>query len=621
MAEACQALGIDPLPVLISECAWRYDNAPNVDLAMQHIDEAARFYNDYPYVMGVALWYLGGDDIVQQYIAPVTDYTITTVLPDPEPPDPPDPPAETLEQKLWRISIDEQVLELNAQAAIQGAILADGYVPVSGEYWTDYEGTGYAAQGAEHLAGRPRRVYYARVNDWDNVIWFTEPDTTPPDPGDPLDGLVLGPLFNQKHAITSPFNSPRSYGLHEGVDLDIYTAETNSLAPVLNGYGGVVSKVGLADGPYYNYVVVEHTYNGKIFRTWYCHLDMVYVSFGQRVAKGEHLGEIGETGNANGEHLHFNLQAPGFGLDGYYIPDVLDPEPYLTTEVDVPPPVTGDALFGIHVRADHGHFITNEHDEIAAARPDLIKVMSYTEPSDIAVLGRDTPARTWIVRAFLSFKNRAEPVTPEQFVEWTIGDVRRTVDAIPAIDAVFVELHNEPNLGPDNRYTEGLGVSWASGTEFSPWISRVLALYRAQLARDVRYIFPGLSPGASIAGIRQDNWSFIEQCRPAIAQFDALGIHVYWRNGTMAVDALAVVQEYINRFPAHPIWVTEVSNNKEATATARATQYITFWNEMKRRNSVQGMTYYLSSGSDYLVEAWVAENGVRSGIGELVGAR
>ncbi|HEX2982047.1 MAG TPA: M23 family metallopeptidase [Ignavibacteriales bacterium] len=58
--------------------------------------------------------------------------------------------------------------------------------------------------------------------------------------------------------------------------------------------------------PFYNklrnFVFLDHGFG---LATLYIHMDTVYVNEGQRVAKGDILGEVGTTGRSTGPHLHW----------------------------------------------------------------------------------------------------------------------------------------------------------------------------------------------------------------------------------------------------------------------------------------------------------------------------
>lgn len=93
-----------------------------------------------------------------------------------EPPEPPEPPVEDdLNQHLWSVSLEVQTIELNPDAALQQAIYGIDYVPVGSETWTGFEGDSYAIQPAEDLGGKPRLVAVAKVPDWDNVYFISDP--------------------------------------------------------------------------------------------------------------------------------------------------------------------------------------------------------------------------------------------------------------------------------------------------------------------------------------------------------------------------------------------------------------------------------------------------------------
>jgi murein DD-endopeptidase MepM/ murein hydrolase activator NlpD len=278
-------------------------------------------------------------------------------------------------------------------------------------------------------------------------------------------------------------------------------------------------------------------------------------------------------------------------------------------EVSIEPTPLGNAAIGLHASADPD-ISALEIAEFKALRPGMIKVLSFHNPDGVRQLAQNHPDARWVVRAFLSFGGRN--ISPQQFLNDTISDVRRTLNIIGNRDVV-VELHNEPNLTD-----EGLGSTWRNGVEFNTWFLEVLRLYR-QAIPGMRFIYPGLSPGSSVAGLKMDHVEFIEASRASVKAADGLGIHIYWSNVYPMALALNGLDDYISRFRFKPIWVTEASNNKTGTTVAqKATQYLQFWQELQKRPTVQGVTYFVASASNPLFgeEIWVGRN-----IGALVGRR
>ena len=82
---------------------------------------------------------------------------------------------------------------------------------------------------------------------------------------------------------------------------------TDGGTPVLAAAAGVVVRA--APHPDYGrMVVLDH---GDGLYTLYAHLRAVAVALGQRVGTGAVLGAVGHTGNASGDHLHWEvLRAP-----------------------------------------------------------------------------------------------------------------------------------------------------------------------------------------------------------------------------------------------------------------------------------------------------------------------
>jgi hypothetical protein len=278
-------------------------------------------------------------------------------------------------------------------------------------------------------------------------------------------------------------------------------------------------------------------------------------------------------------------------------------------EVNPEPTPFGSAAIGLHASADPG-ISDAEIREFQTLRPSMIKVLSFHDPNAVRKLVENSPDARWVVRAFLDFGGRN--IRPEQFLRDTLSDVRRTLDIIGNRDVV-VELHNEPNLN-----VEGLGASWANGGEFNTWLLELLHLYRQALP-GMRFIYPGLSPGSSVRGIKMDHVEFVEASREAVKACDGLGVHIYWSNIYSMETALNVLDDYISRFRFKPIWVTEASNNKSGTPVEKkAQEYLRFWQELQKRPTVQGVTYFVASASNpaFHEEIWVGRN-----IGALVGRR
>lgn len=74
---------------------------------------------------------------------------------------------------------------------------------------------------------------------------------------------------------------------------------------------GIVRCAG-AHSSYGNYLRILHE-NGD--ETLYAHLQYLFVRTGQSVSAGQPLGTVGQTGNATGPHLHFELLHKGIRYD------------------------------------------------------------------------------------------------------------------------------------------------------------------------------------------------------------------------------------------------------------------------------------------------------------------
>jgi murein DD-endopeptidase MepM/ murein hydrolase activator NlpD len=67
----------------------------------------------------------------------------------------------------------------------------------------------------------------------------------------------------------------------------------------------VVAKAGGWNGGYGSYVVIQH---GNGSQTLYAHMSKVAAYDGEEVSQGQTIGYVGETGEATGPHVHFEIR-------------------------------------------------------------------------------------------------------------------------------------------------------------------------------------------------------------------------------------------------------------------------------------------------------------------------
>jgi TP901 family phage tail tape measure protein len=89
-----------------------------------------------------------------------------------------------------------------------------------------------------------------------------------------------------------------SLGYHTGLD---FSGDVGT--DILSVANGTVSSTGTS-GPYGNHIVIRHT---KDLISMYAHLSKMLVGIGDKVSKGQHIGEMGATGNVTGPHLHLEM--------------------------------------------------------------------------------------------------------------------------------------------------------------------------------------------------------------------------------------------------------------------------------------------------------------------------
>lgn len=107
-------------------------------------------------------------------------------------------------------------------------------------------------------------------------------------------------------AVSSPFG-PRGTRRHDGIDIPAAAGT----AIVAAATGRVLSAGDM--GAYGKTIVVQHDVTGMT--TLYAHQSSLVATVGQAVVAGQVIGNVGRTGNAEGDHLHLELR----GTDGVAI--------------------------------------------------------------------------------------------------------------------------------------------------------------------------------------------------------------------------------------------------------------------------------------------------------------
>ncbi|WP_413719822.1 DUF5930 domain-containing protein [Silicimonas sp. MF1-12-2] len=126
-----------------------------------------------------------------------------------------------------------------------------------------------------------------------------------------LDELNLYRIAAQKLPFGFPvrgyYRSTSGFGqrwgrMHEGHD---WAGATGT--PIHATADGVVVHAGRQSG-YGNLIKIKHDFG---FETRYAHLSKIRVKVGQRVSRGDRIGDMGNTGRSTGTHLHYEVRVGG----------------------------------------------------------------------------------------------------------------------------------------------------------------------------------------------------------------------------------------------------------------------------------------------------------------------
>ncbi len=114
----------------------------------------------------------------------------------------------------------------------------------------------------------------------------------------PVEGPIIAP-FGVRWQSSGPT-------IHRGVDIVVPTGTpVHAMSSGEVAFAGTMSDFGLV-------VWVSH---GDAILTVYAHLSEILVVEGQAITRDESLGLSGQSGNATGPHLHFEIRGRGHQVD------------------------------------------------------------------------------------------------------------------------------------------------------------------------------------------------------------------------------------------------------------------------------------------------------------------
>lgn len=100
-----------------------------------------------------------------------------------------------------------------------------------------------------------------------------------------------------------------------GIDIVTDTVQSSGRKPIYAAESGTIDQLQYWNGvtksgmeSYGNMVRINHgTYDCGVLQTRYAHMSKILVKKGQAVYRGQIIGLMGQTGNATGQHLHFEV--------------------------------------------------------------------------------------------------------------------------------------------------------------------------------------------------------------------------------------------------------------------------------------------------------------------------
>lgn len=120
----------------------------------------------------------------------------------------------------------------------------------------------------------------------------------------PKDRHLICPIQNPHAVVSGTYPNYQSGGVHHGIDIVVTDQGKTYGHDIVAPQSGKVITIGYGDASRGNYFEIDH---GEGLVTRYYHCSALLISLGQTVTQGQVIAKVGDTGNATGPHLHFEV--------------------------------------------------------------------------------------------------------------------------------------------------------------------------------------------------------------------------------------------------------------------------------------------------------------------------
>lgn len=675
LEEVCVKHKIDfNFPIAITEFGFGYNgnSFPEHARGLEMIERAIKEY-DHPNIHMLAFWVISsnatwGGNISQKVMTYFKDISPRVTQAPVQPPPLPIPPSSTFLGLLYRRNPSAGEWQFISNISTEGIPDSEISRPGTGRSFVGTFGWAHTdlleflrlavnsgASGSRlivlngHLIGTGLDSTWITKNYPDLLAYIVFKNTgdkpvPPPPPPTPIGDFFASPVGprDQKDYPPKPWIDANPYGnlyndsagnqaYHTGSDLNLNVPnwDDDKGKPVYSIGPGTITFVGTR-AVWGHIIIIEHSVGGVGYWSRYSsilpHQD---VWVGKQVTKETQIGVVDRHEGKGAFHLHFDIMKRRVDAGDWprldtnrLTRDYMNPINFFELvwakdlpggdPITFPPPSTGFIFNGLHLAATGGVISDAEIAMVRSLPMNSFKALSSTSNHSLSALRSE--ADFWVIRAFLDFGGRN--ISPAQFVNDTVNDVRRSIDALAGKEVV-IELHNEPNL-----QQEGFIGSWANAQSFDNWLVEVIRQYRIAFPGK-KLVFPGLSPGASIGSIRLDDRVFYAGVRQSLSMCDYIGIHTYWSNPDYPLNN---TNYNLRSGKTHVDWcitnlarpygkkllITEYSNNgvraqSQNSDQVKGKEYKEFVQYCKGRSEVAGLYSYVASAhpGTFVNETWL----------------